>query len=530
MESTGISRRAALLLTTASASAIACAFRAADRARSVVGPGAPLAATNAGVVRGYFDRGIAAFKGIPYGADTARRRFEAPAAPASWQGVRNCVAFGPAAPQLDRTALPSSEDCLRLNVWTPALRDAGRRPVLVYFHGGGYSNGSVNDDSLDGVNLCRRGDVVVVTVNHRLNGFGYLSLADLGAPRYAASGVAGQLDLILALTWVRDNIGEFGGDPACVTIFGQSGGGAKCATLMAMPAARGLFHRVWTMSGQQLTGRTREHAMESARLVLGRLGVASKGLSALERLPQASLSKAFADINWTPVVDGAALPRDPFAPDASPLSSHIPMVMGNTREETANLIGAKDPEIFQLAWGTLPAKLVHHVGQFMRELAVEEVVAAYRRWYPGYTPTDVFIAASTAARSWKSFVLQAERRTQQGRRTFAYYLHWRSPLDGGKWRSPHMLDIPLVFDNVFAHELTRTGGGAAQAVADAMSTALLAFARTGTPSVPSRTAWPPYELPARPAMVFDATPRIEHDSRGNERELFAPASYVQPGT
>ena len=206
--------------------------------------GGPIASTTAGRIQGGVDGGTLVFKGVPYGDDTARHRFQAPVPPVAWTGVRPAVEFGPMAPQGSRPAAGASEDCLRLNVWTPALRDGHRRPVLVYFHGGAYSNGSVNEPVYDGGRLCRRGDVVVVTVNHRLNGLGYLYLAELGGAAFADSGNAGQLDLILALRWVRDNIAEFGGDAGCVTIFGQSGGGAKCATLMAMPAARGLFHRV----------------------------------------------------------------------------------------------------------------------------------------------------------------------------------------------------------------------------------------------------------------------------------------------
>jgi para-nitrobenzyl esterase len=319
-------------------------------------PAAPIATTTAGKVRGYLDQGIAAFKGIPYGDDTAKHRFQPPAPAPAWEGVRDALKFGPMAPQGSRAGAAVSEDCLYLNVWTPTLRDGHKRPVLVYFHGGAYSNGSVNEDVYDGVHLCQRGEVVVVTVNHRLNGFGYLYLAELGGAEFADSGNAGQLDLILALHWVKENIAAFGGDAGCVTIFGQSGGGAKCATLMAMPAARGLFHRVWTMSGQQVTGRTREHATADARKVLENLGLTPERVAEIKTVPLEKLQAAMRGGNWNPVVDGHALPRDPFAPDASPLSADIPMVLGNTHDETRNLIGGSNPALFALRWDAVPKR------------------------------------------------------------------------------------------------------------------------------------------------------------------------------
>ena len=494
---------------------------------------APLATTTAGRIRGYVDQGVDAFKGISYGADTARRRFQAPLPPAPWSGVRDCRAFGPMAPQASarNDGAVAGEDCLNLNVWTPGLRDGRHRPVLVYFHGGAYDNGTVNSDLYDGVRLCRRGDVVVVTVNHRLNGFGYLYLAELGGPEFADSGNAGMLDLVLALRWVHDNIAEFGGDPGGVTIFGQSGGGAKCATLMAMPAARGLFQRVWTMSGQQLTGRTREHATATARAVLQKLGLTPGHLDEIKTMSWERLAGAMRGETWTPVVDGTVLPRDPFAPDASPESADLPMVLGNTHDETTYLIGRSDPATFALTWESLPGKIRQHVSRFLGDLSPDAVVAAYRGLYPAYTPSDVFFAATTAARSWKGMVLESERRARQGGApTYVYYLHWPSPVDGGKWKAPHALDIPLVFDNV-ASGATQTGTAPeAQAMADLMSGALIAFARTGNPGTPPLPTWPRFELERRPAMIFDLPPRAEDDPRGAERRLFAPVVYVQPGT
>ncbi len=498
---------------------------------------APIATTTAGKIRGYIDQGISAFKGIPYGDDTANHRFQAPVPPAAWTEVRDALEFAPMAPQAGgrRTGLDSkpgttmSEDCLHLNVWTSALRDGHKRPVLVYFHGGGYNNGSVNEDLYDGVHLCQRGDVVVVTVNHRLNGFGYLYLAELGGAEFADSGNAGQLDLILALRWVHDNIAEFGGDPASVTIFGQSGGGAKCATLMAMPAACGLFHRVWTMSGQQVTGRTREHATADARAVLKALDLTPERIAEIKTVPLEKLQAALRGGNWTPVVDGHALPRDPFSPDASPVSADIPMVLGNVHDETRNLIGASNAALFSLTWEALPGALAQNVKAFIGDLAPEKIVATYRELYPEYTASDVFFAATTAARSWKGMVLESERRTKQGGPSWVYYVNWPSPADGGKWKAPHTIDIPLTFDNPEQSNYTRGAAGAPH-LADLVSDALIAFARTGNPNTPALPKWPRFDTDQRPTMLFDLPPHVDHDPRGAERKLFAPILYIQPGT
>lgn len=373
--------------------------------------------TRAGKWRGRVDAGIHIFKGIRYGADTSRRRFLPPVTPQTWTGVRDAIEFGPVAPQPSSGGRPIGEDCLHLNVWTPGLRANARRPVMVWFHGGAYSSGTSNEIETDGQRLSRRGDVVVVTVNHRLNAFGYLYLAEFGGPDLADSGNAGQLDLILALEWVRDNIAGFGGDPGNVTIFGHSGGGAKSATLMAMPAARGLFHRVATHSGQQITASRTATATTHARALLTALGLEPSRVNDLRTLPMEQLVKVSrAPAYLGPVKDGRSLSRDPFDPDAPPQSAAIPMILGNTRDETRTLIGRSDAALFALTWDTLLPALQKH-SPFMGPLDRAEVIAAYRRWHPQYSPPDIFFAATTDSRSWRGQVIEADRRAAQGRNT-----------------------------------------------------------------------------------------------------------------
>jgi para-nitrobenzyl esterase len=504
-------------------------------------PNAPVATTKLGKIRGYMDKGISAFKGIQYGEDTAKHRFKPSVPPKAWDGIIDAMEFGPQAPQGGgggggrgrRGGAASgpaarggtqSEDCLYLNVWTPALRDGKKRPVMVYFHGGAYNNGSVNSDLYDGVHLCKRGDVVVVTVNHRLNGFGYLYLAEVCGPEYADSGNVGQLDLVLALQWVRDNIAEFGGDPGNVLIFGQSGGGAKCSTLMAMPVAKGLFHRVITMSGQQITGRTREHANDDARKTLAALGIKPEEIHKINDLTTDQI-RAGLNGSWTPVTDGRILPRDPFSPDASPLSANIPMMKGNTRMETAAFFAGAAND--QTTWDQVPGLITQNVAQYLGDLKADTIVSEYRKWYPNYSPADVFYESTTAARSWKSMVVEVEARAKQNIGPFyVYQFDWHAP----NARPGHASDIPTAFDNIGSGGRGGDPGPTAQKMADLMSESFIAFARTGNPDTPALGHWPTYEMTKRSTMVFDVPSKVVDDPRGEERKLFAPVVYVQPGT
>jgi len=520
------------LAGTSAFAVLATALPATATARS-----AALATTRSGRIAGIVDRGVHVFRGVPYGADTATRRFQRALRETGWTGVREASRFGASAPQRgDADGQPVSEDCLFLNLCTPALRDGGKRPILFYIHGGGYANGSGSHPLYDGVNLCRRGDVVVVTVNHRLNAFGYLYLGESGDERVKDSGNIGQLDLIDALHWVREHAHEFGGDAGNVTVFGQSGGGAKIATLMAMPEADSLFHKAMTMSGQQVTAAGPRAAAQRTALLLAGLGLGPHDVDRLRAMPMARLLDAISihdpsrvedtALYFGPVLDSLSLPRHPFYPDAPARSARIPMVIGNTRDETRAFLG-HDPANFALTWEQLPQKLREQ--QFV-DLSPEVVIAEYRRLYPDYTPSEVFFAATTAGRSWRGAVIEAEERAKQGAPAWVYQLDWRSPAEGGRLRALHTLDIPLVFDNTGA-EGSKTGADArARAMAARMSAALIALARHGDPNHAGLPAWSPYTLPQRQTMVFDDESGMQDDPRGEERRLYERVPFVQRGT
>lgn len=522
------------------AAGISAALPAGAVAGSLAGSGAgsggqasPIARVRSGRIAGQTEQGTHVFRGIPYGADTAPRRFQSALQEVPWRGVREALHYGPATPQGSAEG-PGSEDCLYLNVWTPALRDGGKRPVLVYIHGGGYNNGSGSNPLYDGNHLSRRGDVVVITLNHRLNLFGYLYLAQLGGEAFADSGNVGQLDLIQALQWVRQHAAEFGGDAGNVTVFGQSGGGAKIATLMAMPAAKGLFHRAWTMSGQQATAAGPRAASQRAQMVLDHFHVDAEALRSMPmeklleatKIPDPSRTES-TNLYLGPVLDSHTLPCHPFWPQAAAQSAGIPMVIGNTRDETRAFLG-HDPKNFDLSWDELPARLEQ---QQYSDLLPSVVIAEYRRLYPDYTPSDVFFAATTAGRSWPGAVQELEARARQGAPTWAYQLDWYDRHgDAARQRAFHTLDIPLVFHNPLQRG-SRTGGSAeAIRAADAMSGALLALARHGDPNHDGLPPWETYSMARRQTMVFDTDSRLVDDPRGAERRLYGQVPFIQRGT
>jgi len=501
----------------------------------------PIAVTKHGKVRGKIENGINVFKGVRYGADTATTRFQAPRAPETWGGVVDAFDYGNQTPQpsagdggglfkswANRRA--NSEDCLFLNVWTPGLRDNKKRPVMVWFHGGGFSSGSGASHGYDGVRLAKRGDVVVVTVNHRLNVFGHLYLGSIGGAsgnsRYADSGNAGVLDLVHSLKWVRDNIAEFGGDPNNVMIFGESGGGAKVTTLMTMPAAKGLFHRAAVQSGAWLYFNEPDAVTKTADAILKELGLNAGTIDQILTVPFEKIQEAASKVArmgqgsmWGPVVDKKNLYKHPFpvGGSAPEESKEVPLLIGFNRTESTLLVGPRDPEYFSLTWETLPGKLAPNIPG----VDATKIIAEYRKLHPKYSASDVFFAATTDSRFVRAHVQEVELKAKQGGApAYFYMLDWNTPVDGGRWRSPHALEIGLVFDNVAKSESMSGTGSEPQRIADLMSEAWIAFARTGNPNNKLLPTWPAYDATKRASMVFDLKPTVVNDIRGTERRWF----------
>ena len=491
----------------------------------------PTVACAAGHFTGVRDPGgTLSWRGIRY---ARAERFRAPKAFVYGSEPHRAEAFGPVAPQSGTAYGAQAEDCQYLNIWSADPHPAAKKPVMLYIHGGAYSGGSVTDPLNDGATLAAHGDVVVVTVNHRLNAFGYLYLARLSSA-FPDSGNVGQLDLIVALEWVRDNIAAFGGDPARVMVFGQSGGGAKIATMMGMPAARGLFHRAATMSGQQVTASGPLNATARTRAYLAKLGVEERDLSSLLTMPPERLVAALdatdpilgGGVYFGPVLDMIWLTRHPFWPDVNPLGLDIQMILGNVRDETRGFFSPDSDKVKGLTWDNVATRMAP---ELRIDILPEWVVAQYRAHFPGWTPTDVFYGATTAGRSWRGQVIEAEARATAGAPAWVYQVDFTSRTDPRRGAF-HTIDIPLVFGTLGAKG-SQTGTDAdARAASRAMQDSFVAFARTGDPDHAGLKPWPRYDLTRRATMVFDSVSAPADDPRCWQRQLFARVPYLQPGT
>ncbi len=502
-----------------------------------------VAETAFGKIRGVDNNGIKTFKGIPYGASTAgSNRFMAPAEPADWSGVRDALEYGHSAPQRDRAAPPppagaltisgsnlpvEGEDCLVLNVWTPALGSAGnggaKRPVMFWCHGGGFATGSGSSPDNDGTNLARRGNVVVVTINHRLNVLGFANLSEFSGD-FAASGDAGMLDIVQALKWVRASIFQFGGDPDTVTIFGQSGGGRKVETLLAMPSAKGLFHRAIVESGAAVRVVDRDVAVRNAEQLLAKLGVDRTNVRALQKLPVEKIMAAYfavlrdnADIDpslggFSPTVDGKILPQHPFYPNASPVSADVPVMIGCTRTEMT-LFSLNDPAAFSLSDADMRKRVTGLLGGH-----APGMIDLYQKLNPEASPSDIYFLIASDYRYGAPTMIAAQRRAALGKApVYLYYFTWETPVQGGRLKSPHTMEIPFAFDNVKISARMTGGGADAMALADRISDAWIAFARSGDPDTPKLPHWPAFDAEDRATMVINNVSKVVNDPLREQR-------------
>lgn len=506
-----------------------------------------------GKVRGIRRAGVSSYFAVPYGGDTAAHRFQRAGAPKSWAGVRDCLQWGNFAPQGSLSMggqrmgpgtnpemlkiitsifksgidipIVESEDCLTLNIFTPEATTAKTRPVMVWLHGGGFALGSANNPQYDGSALARRGDVVVVSINHRLNALGYLYLGGLHDD-YADSGNIGQLDIILALRWVRDNIAAFGGDPSNVTIFGESGGGSKVGCLLAMPPAKGLFHKAIEQSGPAVHMVDRADAEEIASRTLAALGIAKADVHKLQQIDFKAVINAASAIDLgggaglsrktlAPCVDGRALPRHPFDPDAPTQSRDITLMIGTVRDEQT-LFMLIDPLFGEFTQDSARDRFKSVLGD-RGEAAFE----LYRAQRPSDRPTYWVVDLMTDLTFRTGSIQMAERKARQGGApVFMYRLDFEPPIAGGILRAPHGLDTAMAFDNVKAAPNMYGDGAAAQKIADKMATAWINFARSGTPSQ-AGLAWPGYDLTTRKTMIFDVDSHIASDPDSARRRYWS---------
>ena len=512
--------------------------------------GAPIVESSDGKLAGVRSGRSLAFRGIPYAAPTgSRNRFMAPQPVERWAGVRQATEVGNRCPQIAAIEFnirspgnwfgwyadtsPTGEDCCRLNVFTPGLGSHARRPVMVYLHGGGFRTGGGSSPSLNGTPLAEYGDVVVVTLNHRLNVFGYVNLGHAD-PAFADAANAGQLDIVAALRWVHENIAAFGGDPNNVLIFGQSGGGSKIVALMAMPAAKGLFHKAINMSGS--SGYGIGPAEERAALTeeyLRQLGVGPHNVRALQDMPPERLldahRKAAAQLHtddFRPSVDGRHIPYPLLSPEGLAVHADVPLMMGSTRTEATAWLGG-DPR-------NLAATMADVTARVARQFEVGEaesgaIVAAYRDEDPRRSPYDILVAIASDTVMRVRMLVGAEPKIAAKRApVHVYSFEWNVPADGGVWGSPHTCDIPFAFRTIDTARGMTLGGPAPQRVSDHYAAAFVAFARTSDPHARGETPWPRYDLAKRTTMLVNAECRTADDYHATTRRVATPL-VAQPG-
>ena len=513
--------------------------RSQDGPALLVGDNIAVVNTEYGKVRGYALRGINYFLGMPYGADTSgANRFMPPQKPKPWTDVYPALWWGNSAPQNMENRYANkfasfrdhwnyddvSEDCLRINVFTPAVNDGKKRPVMFWIHGGGFTNGNgIEQDGYNGENFARLGDVVFCSINHRLGPLGFCNLAGSGGQKFAASGNVGMLDIVAALEWVRDNIAHFGGDPGNVTIMGQSGGGAKVCVLTAMPSAKGLFHKAVVLSGASRKSGDKEFSEKLGTAVLKEAGLSAAELEKLQSMPwkdfYAIAAKAQQAVvreagpggglmrGFSPVVDGSILPQHPYDPEAAPTAAGIPMIVSSVQDEMSASWADSSLESITLDQGVQKLKQRAGFGPGFGDKA-KEVVDAYAKAFPGRKPVEIWSLASS---NRQSVVALADVKSKQPAPVYVNWFTWQPPLFDNRMRAFHCVDICFWFYNTDLM-LTHTGGGARpRALSARMAGALLQFMKTGNPNGPGLPNWPRYSAATGETMILDDTCQAMND-------------------
>ena len=525
--------------------ALCAAHSAYARNDSVVAnPDVAVVTIQTGKVQGFVHNGIYTYRGIPY---ATAERFQPPQPVESWDTTRTALMYGNICPQVADNPLQNfmfsgphlnqSDDCLNLNIWTPSISDGQKRPVMVWLHGGGFSGGSsIESYAYDGENLSRTGDVVVISVNHRLNVMGHLDLSDYG-DQYANSANSGVMDLVAALQWVKANAAAFGGDADNVTIFGESGGGAKVLTLMGTPAAKGLFHKGIVQSGavgvMGMTLLSPETTSRVAELTLENLGIGPDDVEQLQTLPYQQIADASQKaldqtaqeqqllaamgtgigLSWTPSTDGTYIPVDPVGEKYPELSKDIPLLIGSNLTEW-NTIFALFGDIDKAQTDNKNNWSEDQVNEKMRAQfgdSADAVRTAFAAAYPGRNPADaLYVDSFLRIPALKTARLKAD---QNGAPVYNYIFAWDTPILGGFPMSYHTSEITFVMNSLALTETQHGNGDEAKALADKMSRAWVAFARTGNPNVDGLPDWPPYTRASGATMVFDNQPevKIHHD-------------------